>query len=162
MEKSETRDVLLKIILLDEDGKYRLKGKIGAINDTVYLFEWQEYRVIGKREFSIRIGNEKTKAEEINENTYIATFQFKNYIGKTNIEILENGKEVSLRFKDFEVLSEKVGKIYNVSLENTEKLVQKHEELYNALVKYISENQFCSHSRLPLPQALELRNLKNL
>jgi hypothetical protein len=140
MENSEAKNVLLELPL-DEDRKYRLKGKIGVVNDTVYLFEWQEYRVIGKREFSIRIGNEKetTKAEEINENTYIATFQFKNYIGKTNIEILENGKEVSLRFKDFEVLSEKVGKIYNVSLENAEKLVQKHEKLYNALVKYISE-----------------------
>ncbi|AGT34325.1 hypothetical protein OCC_14225 [Thermococcus litoralis DSM 5473] len=138
MENSEAKNVLLKIPL-DKDGKYQLKGKIGVINDTVYLFEWQEYRVIGKREFSIRIGNEKTKAEEINENTYLATFQFKNYIGKTNIEILENGKEVSLRFKNFEVLSEKVGKIYNVSPENTEELVRKHEELYNALVKYISE-----------------------
>jgi len=146
---------------LDRNGKYQLKtkkGKGSLIKDgeTLYLFEWQEHTIIGRREFSVRIGDEKIEAERINENTYIATFQFKNYIGKTILEILEDGKRIPLQFTNFEVFSEKVGRIYNVSPENTEELIQKHEELYNALLKYISEKSISLPFSVSAPTAFEV------
>ncbi|ADT85206.1 DUF2357 domain-containing protein [Thermococcus barophilus] len=157
MEKSRNKNFLPEISL-DKGGKYQLKAKkkkesIIKDAETLYLFEWQEYMIIGEKEFSVRIGDEKIEAEKINENTYIATFQFKNYIGKTHIEILEGTKPISLEFKNFEVLSEKVGKIYNVSPENTEELIQKHEELYNALLKYISEKSISLPFSVSAPTA---------
>lgn len=157
MEERGAKNFLPKVPL-DRNGKYQLKTKKEKeylIKDgkTLYLFEWQEYMIIGKKEFSIRIGDEKIEAERINENTYIATFQFKNYIGKTILEILENEKRIPLQFTNFEVLSEKVGRIYNVSPENTEELIQKHEELYNALLKYISEKSISLPFSVSAPTA---------
>ena len=124
-------------MFLDE---HSLKAKNGdnaiIINqDALYLFEWQEYMVIGKRSFTLRIGDKTFESEEISNNTYIATFQFKNYIGKAKIEIQEiqeSTKPISL---DFEVLSKKVDKIYK----DTGDIVEKHRRLYKVLVGYISK-----------------------
>jgi len=109
--------------------------------------------VIGEKAFTVKIGDERLKTEKINENTYITTFQFKNYIGKTILEILENGKRIPLQFTNFEVLSEKVGRIYKVSPENTEELIQKHKELYNVLVRYISEKSISLPFSVSAPTA---------
>ncbi|HIH72315.1 DUF2357 domain-containing protein [Thermococcus sp. 101 C5] len=148
-------------VLLDREEKYRLqailknkKEKECMIEDngTLYLFEWQEYRIIGEKAFTLRIGNENLDAEKIDDNTYIATFQFKNYIGKTNIEILEGIKPISLKFENFEVLSEKVEKIYK----DREDIVGKHRRLYKALVEYITEKSISLPFSISAPTAFEV------
>jgi len=121
--------------------EYMIKAKkngeiIGA--DTLYLFEWQEYMIVGKKEFSVRIGDEKIKAEKINENTYIATFQFKNYVGKSFIEILEN----DIPKKPVEVLSKKVLEIMGVSgsdAQTIKSILDAHDRFYRALLEDLLE-----------------------
>ena len=157
MEKSEKKNFLQEVFL-DKGRNYCLKSKkghnvIAPKQDTLYLFEWHEYRIIGKRSFTLRIGNENFKAEKINENTYIATFQFKNYIGKTNIEILEGIKPLSLEFKNFEVLSKKVDEIYK----GIEDIVEKHKKLYKALVEYISEKSISLPFSISTPTAFGVK-----
>ena len=157
MEKSEKKNFLQEVFL-DKGRNYCLKSKkghnvIAPKQGTLYLFEWQEYRIIGKRAFTVKIGNENFKAEKINENTYIATFQFKNYIGKTTIEILEGIKPLSLEFKNFEVLSKKVDEIYK----GIEDIVEKHKKLYKALVEYISEKSISLPFSISTPTAFGVK-----
>ncbi|WP_456396859.1 DUF2357 domain-containing protein [Thermococcus sp.] len=155
----EGENILSEVPLKGKEGgkwEYCLKSREKVIvprGEMLYLFEWREYRIIGKRAFTLRVGNEVLEAEKINENTYIVTFQFKNYIGRTNIGILEGDEGVQLDFKNFEVLSDKIGRIYKTDPDNIEELIQKHEELYNLLVKHISEKSLSLPFSMGAPTA---------
>lgn len=142
MEESKNKNFILEVSL-DKEGRYRLQARLknkkengGIIKDngTLYLFEWQEYRIIGKKAFTLRRGDENFEAEKINENTYIATFQFKNYVGKSFIEIFENDQWMLK--KPVEVLSKKVLDIMSVK-GRSQKIVDAHREFYNALFEDI-------------------------
>jgi hypothetical protein len=101
-------------------------------NGTVYLFEWKPYLLIGDREFILRLFDKKIKATKITPEIYMAEFQFENYVGKSFIEIYENGQR-TLK-KPIEVLSTKVREIMKRKGQN---IVDAHKKFYNALFEDI-------------------------
>ncbi|HII61271.1 TPA: DUF2357 domain-containing protein [Pyrococcus horikoshii] len=86
---------------------------------------------MGKEKFKIRIGNQDVKVERYGD-LHVARFSFKNYIGKTKIEILTKDKTIVL---EGEVLSKKVPRIYGIKEDNLETIIKAHRKFYEALVK---------------------------
>ncbi|AMM53825.1 DUF2357 domain-containing protein [Pyrococcus kukulkanii] len=131
---------------------YILRTKGGTLlkrERIVYLFEWQEYMIIGNREFSVKTGEYIARAEKINKDTYIANLQFKNYIGKARIEIIDEEGRLTL---EWEVLSDKVGKIYREG-----DIVEKHERLYRALVDSITKKAVALPFSVSTPTAFSVK-----
>ena len=145
-------------IRLDDKGRYIIETslknhrRLREHEDTLYLFEWTEYLIVAKDvdgNVEVHIGDEKLKLEDVyrTDRDIIIPFEIKNYIGKTKLRILKNGKEVPLRFKNFEVLSEKIPKIYperickeyRKSLDSLDinEIVKLHNEFYESIVDEI-------------------------
>lgn len=111
--------------------------------DTLFFFEWQRYRIIVNEPFKLIIGSEVYEAEKLKEDTYMVEFPFENYIGRTDIKILKNGKLIKLKFSNFEVLSEKIAEIYGIKVGDftIEKMKDIHEKFYKSLL-----NELIKHS----------------
>ncbi|MFA4647098.1 DUF2357 domain-containing protein [Pyrococcus kukulkanii] len=131
---------------------YILRTKGGTLlkrEKRVYLFEWREYMIIGNREFSVKTGEYIVRAEKINKNTYIATFQFRNYIGKARIEIIDGEGKLTV---EVEVLSDKIDRIYKEG-----SIVEKHERLYRALVEDITNKAITLPFSISTPTAFSVK-----
>ncbi len=136
-------------ILLDHGGRYTIAArdpkKIKTMKDTLYLFEWVEYQIIAKKDVRnvvVYVGDEKTEEVYKTDDEEIRVpFVIGNYIGKTKLRIFENGREIMLKFKNVQILSEKISKIYGIKLDSLDinNMIKLHNEFCKNLIDEITK-----------------------
>lgn len=127
MEVKEEHDIIDGFKLVSDE------NNIIIVNNSIYLLEWKEYKVLSNNHFNIKVNDGKKEIpvrKEIND--YYADLKFENNIGYSDIKINDNSMVI-------QILSKKVGEIYGLSKDDYKGLIDKHEELYNNIVGYIYE-----------------------
>jgi len=123
------------------DGQYSLRGDVIVDGDTAYLFEWVTYRVIA----SVREGEEPSlvvgdsRYEDVitvgGGKIFVAEFNLGNRVGVLHLRILSKDREVPLRFRRFEVISEKVVRLAGLDPKTSDpdEVIRAHKDYVKAL-----------------------------